>query len=75
MNGELIHGVLQALDTMEQSVSDYEASFLESLLKQSYPPTERQMRVLVRMAEAYLSPEIAAELRGQQRLFPEATTP
>ncbi len=67
----VVQEVLQALDRMPREVTDYEARFLESLLTQAYPPTARQMAVLVRMAEEYLSPELAAELRGQQRLFPQ----
>lgn len=65
----LVQEVLTAIDTMEQSVTDWEASFLESLLRQTYPLTSKQHAVLVRMAEAYCDPLLAAELRGQQRLF------
>jgi hypothetical protein len=70
MNTRLVHEVLQAIDRQPREVTDWEAGFLESLLKQGYPPTERQLRVVVRLAETYLAPEYAAELRGQQRLFP-----
>lgn len=65
----LIQEVLTALDTMEQEVTDWEAKYLQSLLTQSYPLTTKQRSVLVRMAEQYLDPCLAAELRGQQRLF------
>jgi hypothetical protein len=61
--------VLAALDQMDQEVTDWEAGFLETLLKQSRPLSSKQLAVLVKMAERYLDPCLAAELRGQQRLF------
>jgi len=69
MNHDLVQEVLHALDRLPQDVTDYEAYFLESLLKQGYPPTERQLAVIVKMAEHYGLHHQAAELRGQQRLF------
>lgn len=68
-NNATIQEVLTALDTMEQEVTAWESSFLESLLRQTYPLTVKQHAVLVRMAERYCDPLLAAELRGQQRLF------
>lgn len=65
----IVHEVLTALDTMEQAVTDWEAGFLESLLRQTYPLKPKQLAVLVRMAEAYCDPLLTAELLGQQRLF------
>lgn len=65
----LIQEVVEALDTMDREVTDWEAGFLESLKRQAFPLTPKQYTVLVRMAEAYLDPCLAAELRGQQRLF------
>ena len=65
----VVQEVLTALDTMEQDVTAWEASFLESLLQQTYPLTAKQHAVLVRMAEEYCDPLLAAESRGQQRLF------
>jgi hypothetical protein len=64
-----IEEALKALDTMEQEVTTWEAGFLETLLKQQRPLSPKQLAVLVRMAEQYLDPCLAAELRGQQRLF------
>lgn len=61
--------VLTALDQMDREVSDWESKFLDSLMKQSYPLTAKQRAVLVKMAEEYCDPLLAAELRGQQRLF------
>lgn len=61
--------VLSALDSMEQDVTEWEAGFLDSVMKQSYPVTAKQRTVLVKMAEQYLDPCLAAELRGQERLF------
>lgn len=65
----VVQEVLQALDTMEQAVTDWEANFLENLLKQTFPLTAKQRHVLITMAERYLDLCLAAELRGQQRLF------
>jgi hypothetical protein len=64
-----VQEVLTALDTMPREVTEWEAGFLENLLRQAYPLTTKQHAVLVRMAEEYLDPLLAAELRGQQRLF------
>lgn len=65
----LITEVLTALDTMEHEVTDWEATFLASVMTQTYPMTPKQHAILVKMAEQYLDPCLAAELRGQQRLF------
>ena len=65
----IVQEVLAALDTMDEEVTQWESSFLESLLHQRFPLTAKQHAVLVRMAEAYLDPLLAGELRGQQRLF------
>ena len=66
-----VQEVLTQLDTMAASVTDWEATFLESLLKrrEKRPLSPKQQAILVRMAEQYLDATIAAELRGQQRLF------
>lgn len=61
--------VLTALDQMEREVTNWEARFLESLMRQAYAITAKQRAVLVKMAEEYCDPLLAAELRGQQRLF------
>ena len=71
MKHELIQEVLQALDRMEVETTPWEAEFLNSVMQQGYPLTERQVKVLAQMAERYNFHEYAAELRGQQRLFPE----
>jgi hypothetical protein len=65
----LIQEVLTTLDTMETEVTDWEARFLASVMEQGFPVTRKQREVLVKMAEDYLDPCLAAELRGQQRLF------
>lgn len=64
-----VREVLSALDTMEREVTEWEANFLESLWHQTFPLTAKQQVVLVKMAEEYLDPLLAAALRGQQRLF------
>jgi len=68
---DIVHEVLAKLDAMDQPVSDWEAGFLESLLRrrEKRPLSPKQQAILVRMAEQYLEPGLAAELRGQQRLF------
>jgi hypothetical protein len=65
----VIQEVLTALDTMDRAVTDWESTFLESVMRQTSPVTAKQRSVLVRMAERYLDAGLAAELRGQQRLF------
>lgn len=64
-----VHEVLQQLDSLEHEVSDWEAQFLDSILRQRRALSDKQYAVVVRMAEQYLDPTVAAELRGQQRLF------
>ena len=64
----LVQEVLTALDTGPE-VTDWEATFLNSVMQQTYPLTPKQLAVVVRMAERYLDAGLAAELRGQQRLF------
>jgi hypothetical protein len=65
-----VQEVLAALDQMEQEVTVWEATFLESLLHQSYPLTPKQYAVLVKMAEKYVAETgLVAELYGQQRLL------
>ena len=61
--------VLTALDQMDQDVTAWEADFLESLMTQTWPLSPKQRAVLMTMADRYLDPCLAAELRGQQRLF------
>lgn len=58
------------LDQQEQAVTEWEAEFLESLLRRHAPPTPKQLTILTRMVERYLGTELAAELHGQQRLWP-----
>jgi hypothetical protein len=65
-----VQEVLTALDTTERELTDWECDFLESVIRQPYPLTVKQHAVLVKMAEEYCDPLLAAELRGQQRLFP-----
>lgn len=64
--------VLFRLDTYPRAVTDWEADFLDSLLKQmgqGRNPSPKQRAVVLRMAQAYLSPEAAAEAAGQRRLL------
>jgi len=64
-----VQEVLAALDTMDREVTAWEANFLESVRGQTFPLTAKQRAVLVKLAEEYCDPLLAAELRGQQRLF------
>lgn len=75
MNTKLVHQVLQDLQTMRLSLSNAEQEVLVSLTFQAHPPTTRQLAILSQIAERILSPEIAAELRGQLSLFREANMP
>ncbi len=64
--------VLGRLDTMEREVTDWEGSFLQSIMKQirqgrSLSPKQRA--IIQRMAEQYLSAEAGAEIAGQRRMF------
>jgi hypothetical protein len=59
------------LDTQDADVTPWEAEFLESLLRRDRAPSPKQLAVLTRMVERYLGPEQAAELHGQQRLWPD----
>jgi hypothetical protein len=69
MDQVLITEALHALDTMETEVTNWEAGVLQTLLRQTFPLSPKQQAVLIEMAEQYLDPLLAAELRGQQRLF------
>ena len=61
--------LVKKIDRSDKTVTDWEAGFLESLLRSRKPPTPRQLAVLTRLVEKYLGAELAAELHGQQRLF------
>jgi hypothetical protein len=65
---ETTQALLTALDTMARDVTEWEAGFLDSCMRQTYPLTPKQRAVLVRMADQYV-PHLAAELRGQLRLL------
>ena len=55
---------------MDEEVTQWESSFLESLLHQRFPLTAKQHAVLVRVAKVCcLTHCWREELRGQQRLF------
>lgn len=65
----LVDEALLALDSGDFTLTNWEIGFLESMLKRKAPLTEKQLGVLVKMAEDYLDAGLAAELRGQQRLL------
>lgn len=65
----VVQEVLTALDQIEREVTNWEAKFLDSLMRQTFPLTPKQRTVLVKLAEEYCDALLAAELRGQQRLF------
>jgi len=64
-----VQAVLTALDAQRETLSPWEHGFLLSLRTQTSPLTLRQQDVLVTLANAYCDPLLAAELRGQMRLF------
>jgi hypothetical protein len=66
---ETVKDVLRALDEGDFEVTDWEAHFLESVKSQRFPLSAKQLHVLETMADRYLDPLLAAELRGQQRLL------
>jgi len=70
MDHARVQKVIQTLDGLPTEVTDFEAGVLQTVLSQGYPPTPRQLGVLVAMAEHYLGEDMAAELRGQARRFP-----
>ena len=61
---------VRRLDTMNADVTVWEASFLDSLLRDPHPRyTPKRRMVLARMVERYLNDAaLAAEVLGQQRL-------
>lgn len=65
-----VQEVLTALATTERQLTNWERSFVASVSQQAYPLRPKQLAVLVKLADEYLEdPLLAAELRGQQRLF------
>lgn len=57
------------IDQGDVEVSDWEARFLETMLRWRGTPTPKQLQALTQMVEKYLSLEAAAELRGQLRFW------
>jgi hypothetical protein len=70
---DAITEALTRLDAMDRAVTDWEAGFLESMLRRQakgYATTEKQRGVVARLCEHYLhDPLLAAEVLGQERLF------
>jgi hypothetical protein len=64
-----IQEVLTALETQPRTLTPWEAGFLANVKRQTFPLRPLQFAKLVELAEEYLDPLLAAELRGQQRLF------
>jgi hypothetical protein len=59
---------ITTLDQLDQVVTDFEASVLETLLR-TRRCSPKQLRIICQMVERYLhDPLLAAELQGQQRL-------
>ena len=68
----LLADVLFRLDTCDREMTLLESDFLDSVLRQAQAGRSlapEQLAVVRRMAEKYLSPELAAELAGQRRLL------
>ena len=69
---DIVSETLMRLDALPIEMTDFEANFLESVLRQSHAGrslSPKQLAVVRRMAEQYLSPEMAAELAVQGRLL------
>jgi len=65
---DAITSALAALDAMPTPVTDWEANFLESVMRWGCK-SPKQRRILVRMIEQYLGDQqLAAEVLGQERL-------
>lgn len=59
---------LRRLDTMEATPTDFEASVLETVMRQGWC-SSKQRHILRQMCERYLPADgLAAELAGQARL-------
>jgi hypothetical protein len=64
-----IEEALKRLDTLERELTTYECDFLDSVMRGA-SWTDNQRRVLAHMCENWLGDvALAAEIRGQQRLF------
>ena len=61
-------GIARALDQMDLDCTDWEAGFLETVLRQQIH-SPKQQAVLRQMAERYLDAGLVAELYGQTRLW------
>ena len=71
---EALTAILQQLDTMEVSCTDFEANILESLLARvarQQLPSEKQCRILSQMVERYLDDGPLATMA--ERLFAPLT--
>ena len=62
--------VIEALDQGPYDVSNWEAEFLETLIRYGKEPriSQKQRAVLVRMAQQYLPDWMVAEWMGQERI-------
>ena len=60
---------LEALDRLEEELSDWEAGFLETCLKWRGTYTAKQQAVIVKLCERYARFDLAAECLGQTRLL------
>ena len=70
--------IIEAIDQGSCTVTDWEAEFLETLVRYGPSPSlsPKQRAVLTRMAEKYLPLWMVAEWLGQQRLaFMAGTVP
>jgi hypothetical protein len=63
----LVQEALTALDEGSFDVTDWEARFLDTLLTQGFPLTRKQLASLVTMADDYLEPGLADDLRATYR--------
>jgi hypothetical protein len=81
MSKDLYTDALRQIDEMESAeLTVWESDFIDLNLARAAHPgnlpvsfTDRQRLAIIRMAEKYLSDDIVAELKGQQRLFGDKT--
>jgi hypothetical protein len=64
-----VQEALTALAALAPRLTDWERGFVHSLQHQTYPLRPKQQAVLITLAEDHCDPLLAAELRGQLRLF------
>jgi hypothetical protein len=58
-----------ARPAQQERLTNWERGFVANVSRQMFPLTDPQRATLVKLAEEYCDPLLAAELRGQLRLL------